>query len=57
MHGVEALSVVAGSIAIAAYVPDFKEVKDILEMGDISVGALNDVVRTSEATAVRIYNC
>ena len=60
MHGVLALGSFAGAVALAAYTPDYKELRDLYRLipddmanvRDFAVGVVTDIITSIEATAV-----
>ena len=54
MHGVLVLGLFAGAVALLAYVNDWQDIKKKFENSKPAVSALEDIIRSSQATAVSL---
>ena len=54
MHGVLVLGLFAGAVALAAYVNDWQDLKKYLGNDKVAVSALEDIINSSQATAVSL---
>ena len=54
MHGVLVLGLFAGAVALAAYVNDWNDLKDIFGSNDVFTSPIQDVIRSSQAASVSL---